>query len=112
MFETLYQAFKGMNVEQDRRLHFHGSFGAGCTLVAIQSSGDGFMNVFLIVCQQWVGKPPNSSWQQGLSMAKRGHTWNQRCLVDKLGNGGRGSGRCHGEGPWTGTGTGTCAWQA
>ena len=35
-----------------------------CTLVAIQSSGDRVMNVFLIVCQQWVGKPPNSSWQQ------------------------------------------------
>ena len=35
-----------------------------CTLVAIQASGDGFMNVFLIVCQQWVGKPLNSSWQQ------------------------------------------------
>jgi len=28
-FETLYQPFKHMNLEQDRRLHFHGSLGAG-----------------------------------------------------------------------------------
>ena len=28
-FETLYQAFRHMNPEQNRRLHFHGSLGTG-----------------------------------------------------------------------------------